>query len=130
MYLSLQGILDEYSSVFTSELGTLKDSAVTISLDPTAQPCFCTARTVPYAFKGKIEKELDCLVQQGVIEPITYSKWAAPIVPVLKKDETVRICGDYKLTVNQAARVDSYPLPKINDLFASIISRRTNLLKT
>ena len=45
---------------------------------------------------------------------------AAPIVPVLKKDGTVQICGDYKLTVNQAAKVDSYPLPKINDLFASL----------
>ena len=41
-------------------------------------------------------------------------------VPVLKKDGTVQIHGDYKLTMNQAAKVDSYPLPKINDLFASL----------
>ena len=75
---------------------------------------------MPYSLKGKIEKELDCLVQQGVIEPIMFLEWAAPIVPVLKKDGTVRIFGDYKLTVNQAAKVDSYPLPKINDLFASL----------
>ena len=67
-----------------------------------------------------IEKELDRLVEQGVIEPVCSSEWAAPIVPVLKKDGTVRICGDYKLTVNQAAKTDSYPLPKINDLFASL----------
>ena len=89
-------ILDEHSSVFTSELGTLKDSAVTISLDPTAQTQFCKARTVLYAFKGKIEKKLDRLVQQGVIEPITYSEWAAPIVPVLKKEkrmELLYMCG-------------------------------------
>jgi len=103
----------------------LKDTTVTISLDPTAQPRFCKAQTVPYSLKGKIEKELDRLVQQGVIEPITYSEWAAPIVPVLKKDGTVRICGDYKLTVNQAAKVDSYPLPKINDLFASLAGGQT-----
>ena len=36
------------------------------------------------------------------------------------EDGTVQICDDYKLTVNQAAKVDSYPLPKINDLFASL----------
>ena len=58
---------------------------------------------MPYALKGKIEKELDCLEQQGVIEPVTFSEWAAPIVPVLKKNGTVRICGDYKMTVNEAA---------------------------
>ena len=41
--LSLQGILDEHSSVFSSELGTLKDTTLSISLDPTAQPRFCKA---------------------------------------------------------------------------------------
>ena len=123
--LSLQDILDEYSSVFDLELGTLKDIAVTIHIDPSAQPRFCKARTVPYALKGKIEKELDRLVEQGVIEQISFSEWAAPIVPVLKKDGTVRMFGDYKLTVNQVAKVDSYPLPKINDLFASLAGGQT-----
>lgn len=75
---------------------------------------------MPYLHEGKIEKELNRLVQQGVIGLIIFLEWAAPVVPVLKKDETVRICGDYKLTMNQAAKVDSYPLPKINDLFASL----------
>ena len=93
---------------------------MTISLYPTAQLRFCKLRTVLYSLKGKIEKELDRLVQQGVIEPVTLSQWAAPIVPVLKKDGTVRICGDCKLTVKQAAKVDSYHLPKISDCFASI----------
>jgi len=54
---------------------------VTISLDPTAQSCFCKAQAVPYSLKGKTEKELDRLVQQGVIEPITFSEWAAPNHP-------------------------------------------------
>ena len=98
--LSVQDILDVNSSVFSPELGTLKDVTATIQLDPSAQSRFCKARTVPYALKGKIEKELDRLVKQGVIEPISFSEWAAPIVPVLKKDGTVRICGDYKLSLN------------------------------
>ena len=123
--LSLQGILDEHSSIFDSKLGALNDTTVTVHLDPTAQPRFCKARTVPYTLKEKIEKELDHLVEQGVIEPICYSEWAAPIVPVLKKDGTVRICGDYKLTVNQAAKINSYPLPKISDLFASLAGGQT-----
>ena len=45
--LSLQGILDEYTTVFSSDLGTLKGTSMTISLDPTAQPQFCKAHTVP-----------------------------------------------------------------------------------
>ena len=114
--LSLQDILDVNSSVFSPELGTLKDAVATIQLDPSTQPRFCKATTVPYPLKGKIEKELDRLVKQGVIEPVSFSEWAAPIVPVLKKEGTVRICGDYKLSVNQASKIDSYPLPRIDDL--------------
>ena len=60
--LSLQGILDEHSSIF-SKWGTLNDTTVTIHLDTIAQPCFCKTKTVSYALKGKIEKELDCLVE-------------------------------------------------------------------
>ena len=55
-----------------------------------------------------------------MIEPIEFSESAAPIVPVLKKDGSIRICGDYKVTINQASQVDSYPLPRIDDLFASL----------
>jgi len=94
--LSLQGLHVTYATVFSSELGILKGTAATIWLDPTAQPCFHKPRAVPYALKEKTEKELDRLVQQGVIEPIEFSEWATPIVPVLKKDGSIRIGGDYK----------------------------------
>ena len=32
----------------------------------------------------------------------------------------IRICGDYKLTVNGVAKLDTYPLPRIEDLFSSL----------
>ena len=56
----------------------------------------------------------------GVITQVQFADWAAPIVPVIKKDGSVCICGDYKVTINQATNVDSYPLPKIDDLLASL----------
>ena len=39
---------------------------------------------------------------------------------MLKHDDTVRICGDYRLTVNQETTPDSYPLPRVEDLFATL----------
>ncbi|RXN04226.1 putative protein K02A2.6-like protein [Labeo rohita] len=56
----------------------------------------------------------------GVISPIQYSEWATPVVPVIKKDGSVRLWGDFKVTLNPAICVDHYPLPRIEDLFASL----------
>ena len=68
-----------------------------------------------------MEEELSRLEQDGIIEPVDFADWAAPIVPVLKGNgQNVRICGDFKLIVNKASRRDTYPLPRIDDLYASL----------
>ena len=64
-----------------------------ISLKPDATPRFHKARTETFVLREKIEQELDPLTTEGII-PIR-AKWAAPIVPVMKDDGTVRICGKY-----------------------------------
>ena len=60
------------------------------------------------------------LEQSGIISPVQHSQWAAPIVPVPKKDGTVRICGDFKTTVNQACPTEQYPLPRADELFSDL----------
>ena len=121
---SLQDLLETYSEVFTDELGTVRGTTATIRVDPSATPRFHKARPLPYTLKAKVEKELERLEKMGVIEPVRFSEWAAPIVPVMKSDGTVRLCGDYKVTVNQAAQQEQYPIPKIDDLFASLAGGR------
>ena len=69
--------------------------------------------------------ELKWLQEEGTLEPVEVSAWTTPIIPVLKSDKTsVRICGDFRVIVNPVSKLDTYPIPKIEDLFATL--RRGN----
>ncbi len=117
---NLQEVLDKYKSVFEPKLGKVSGVKAEIVVDPQSTPRFYKARPVPYALRDKVNDELDRLLREGIIEEVRYSSWAAPIVPVLKPDGSVRICGDYKLTVNAVSKTDCYPIPKTEDLLAAL----------
>ena len=84
------------------------------------KPVFCKAHSVPHMMRAKIECTLDRFQIERVISPVEFSVWACPIVSVLKSDGSIRICGDYKMTINKYSKHDQYPLPKADDLFAAI----------
>ena len=117
---NLSELLEKYSQVFEEGLGTFKATKAKIVVEGNASPKYCKARPVPYAIKDKIEKELKRLENEGTIEQVTFSEWAAPIVPIVKEDQSVRICGDYKVTVNAVSKLDNYPIPKAEDLFTTL----------
>jgi len=118
---SLQEVLDRHQPVFQPGLGKMRGFEAKLYVDPTAKPHYYRPRSVPYALTSKIEEELDRLVEEGTLEPIETADWAAPIVPVLKSDkQSIRICGDFRLTVNPVAKLDNYPIPKVEDLFAKL----------
>ena len=99
-------------------MGTLRGSKAKIQVQEGITPKSFKPRTVPYVLKAKVGTELDRLVKQGIITPIQFSDWAAPIVPVVKQDGSIRVCGDYKLTANKVSRLESYPLSRVEDLFS------------
>lgn len=73
-----------------------------------------------YALRGPVERALEQMVRDGILTPVATSDWATPIVPVVKKDGSIRVCADYKLTLNKCLEVDHYPLPKVDDLLTKL----------
>lgn len=108
------------STLKCDKLGMVKGVQAKVHVSEKAVPKFCKARPVPYALRDAVDKHLVELEEQGVITPLEYSEWASPIVCLPKKTGKVRICGDYKVGVNEWVEVDQYPLPKTQDLFATL----------
>ncbi|XP_077498609.1 uncharacterized protein LOC144109684 [Amblyomma americanum] len=107
-------------ALFTTE-GLTFQGACKIALDrelATQQAAFLQQRG-----RKAVEKELSDLEKKGVIERVTQSEWATPLVVVPKKEgDKLRLCGDFKITPNPVLKTDHYPLPLPEDLFTAVSS--------
>ena len=116
----MASLVSKYSDMFEDTLDTMKSIHAKFVVKADAKPKFFKPRAVPYPLKGEINDELKQLETLGILEKVSYSTWAATIVLVLMPDGTVRICGDYKVTVNNDLEVHQYRLPKNDELFANL----------
>ena len=78
------------------------------------------ARTVPFAMKAAVESEIERMENEGILKSVPFSEWASPIVIVPKSDDRLRICGDYKQTVNPCLNNDTFPQPTPEELLSKI----------
>lgn len=116
----IKKLINEFPSVFNEKLGEYKGEPVKLIVKHDAKPKYFKPRPLPYALKNKVERELERLVEQDVLYPVNSTEWGTPIVPVIKKNGSIRICGDFKVTLNPVLEIDRHPLPRIEDLFAEL----------
>lgn len=117
-------LIDRYKELFSGGLGRYTGGLATLRVREGAAPVFHRARPLPYALRDRVDAELDAMLRDGVIEPVDCSDWASPLVPVNKADGSLRICADFKATVNPVLLIDRYPLPRIDDLMVSLSGAR------
>lgn len=111
-------VVCEYPDVFPDNLPGLppdRQLEFNIDLEPGAAP----VSKAPYRMAPKELQELKVQLQElldlGFIQP-SVSPWGAPVLFVKKKDETLRMCIDYR-ELNKLTIKNRYPLPRIDDLF-------------
>lgn len=130
--ISQEGILQYYQSKFPNcfncDSKGILGEPVNIAMKEDSVPVFCKSRPVPYAIRNLVDEELDSLVKKGVLMPVSHSKWATPIVPVAKTNgegkKSVRICGDFSITVNKFCETQFYPLPSQEEILTNVGSGR------
>ena len=116
----LDKVLQQFQEVFREELGMARTPSVHLKLKHASQPKFVPARSVPFAIKDAVAQEIRCLESVGILKKVEFSHWATTVVPVPKRDGSFRICGDFKVTLNPTLEIDQHPIPKPEDIFASL----------
>ncbi|XP_037834631.1 uncharacterized protein LOC112450568 [Kryptolebias marmoratus] len=108
-------LLQRYGDVFSTgpnDLGRtsiVKHDILTTVGPPVKQPPRKMARQKQEAADQQVLQSLEA----GLAQP-SNSSWAAPIVMVRKKDQSSRLCVDYR-ALNEQTIKDAYPLPRIQD---------------
>ncbi|XP_078232523.1 cytohesin-interacting protein isoform X1 [Pogona vitticeps] len=75
-------------------------------------------RTWPYHLREAISKEVEEMLQLGIIEP-SRSPWRSYPVMVPKADGKMRLCVDFR-QLNEVSKFDAYPMPRVDDLLEKL----------
>ncbi|XP_055922700.1 uncharacterized protein K02A2.6-like [Eupeodes corollae] len=98
---SIETLCKKYGRLFSSGLGKCTSFQAHLELKEGAVPKFVRHR----------------LVAEGILSWVQRTQWAAPVVIVEKANGGIRICGDFKTTVNPQIVCNRHPLPRPRDLF-------------
>jgi hypothetical protein len=92
-----------------------RDIKFVIELKPGIAPIYKTPFRMTTPELAELKEHIKELLEKGFIHP-SSSPWGAPVIFVLKKDGTQRLCVDY-CALNEVTVKNKYPLPRIDDLF-------------
>ena len=106
-------MLEKYEDVVTNIPGKTDLVVHDIKLKD-KRPIFKKPYCLPFALRAQVKQEIDNMKAAGIIEN-SQSPWAAPIVCVPKKDNTLRFCVDYR-GLNSITLFDPQPMPKMDEV--------------
>jgi len=116
----LKELLDRNEDLFAKndcDLG--RTDLVKVKIDTgTHPPIKRNPYRLPFSQRKLVEDHIENMLKAGIIEP-SQSPWSSPIVIVDKKDGEKRFCVDLR-ALNKVAVKNSYPLPRIEDILASL----------
>jgi hypothetical protein len=111
-------VVCDFKDVFPEELPGMppkRDVDFSIDLVPETRPISKASHWMTPKEMENLKVKLGELLKKGCIGP-RVSLWGARVSFVRKKDETMRLCIDYR-ELNKVPIKNKYPLPRIDDLF-------------
>ncbi|MGL5707245.1 MAG: reverse transcriptase domain-containing protein [Aeromonas sp.] len=108
---------EKYKSLFSENIQTNKpcSSSKHIIKVSNNQPIANRNGRIPICFEAEIDKEINKLYKLGIIRD-SESDWCNRIVPIRKRDGTLRMCLDFR-PLNAVTVLDRYPIPRIDEIY-------------
>ncbi|XP_049866275.1 uncharacterized protein K02A2.6-like [Pectinophora gossypiella] len=116
----IEELQKRYPKLFSDKLGAFNKYKINLPLKEGVRPVFFKARPIAFSLRDKVGAEIDRLVEIGVLKPVEHAEYASPVVPVLKRNGSVRLCADYSVSINKQLIIEQYPLPTIKELFSKL----------
>ena len=118
-------LYDEYKDIFADmpkQLPPHREHDHAIELIPGSQPPSKSPYRLSLTELDELRKQLDTLLESGFIRP-SKSPFGAPILFVKKKDNSMRMCIDYR-SLNNITIKNKYPIPHVEDLLNRLADAR------
>jgi hypothetical protein len=115
----------EFPDVFLEELPGLppeRDVEFSIELKPGRAPVSRRSYRMPPNELVELKTQLQDLLEKGFIRP-SSSPWGCPAIFVKKKDQTLRMCVDYR-PLNEVTIKNKYSLSRIDLLFDQLVGAK------
>lgn len=113
-------MMAKFPNLFSEGQGTYKGRKIHLTFKDNVVPVQLKPYHPPFAMAPKVTEELDRLVKMKCLEPVKVSKWGTPIIPVIKTTGKVRLCGNFKLTVNPNLIIKRHPTPIKEKIFKTL----------
>jgi hypothetical protein len=118
-------VVCEFPDVFPKDLPGFppeRDVEFVIDLKPGTAPISRRSYRMPPNELAELKTQLQDLLEKGFIRP-SSSPWGCPAIFIKKKDQTLRMCVDYR-PLNEVTIKNKYPLPRIDILFDQLTGTR------
>ncbi len=118
----LQMVLSGLSEFFSDCPGLCSIGSCRIEVRAGSEVVNLPPHQVPMQIKGAVDQEINRLLWAGIIKE-SSSEWCSPIVPVRKKDGTVRLCVDFR-ELNKVTPLRRYYLPSLTEILDRVGNAR------
>ena len=116
-----------FPSVFSGNIGKLKDFELSLHIDSSVKPVRQAHRSTPFHLRPLVEERINELLEQDIIEPVLGqpTPWLSHIVIVPKDNGSIRLCTDSR-QVNRAIQREKHQMPTLEEIVQAVHKPRSS----